>query len=576
MNNERIAEMFEQLADLLEFRGDNPFRTRAYRNASKAIRELGEPVSQILADTTRKLQDIEGIGEAVAEKCQVIVDSGVLPQLEELKQVIPETVLDLMKVPGLGPKKAKALYETLQIATLDQLKQACEAGQISTLKGFGKKTEQTILAGIQLAQTSSLRQLWAKVDRVVQQLKTHLSTCNAIQQMEFAGSYRRGKETVGDLDILVSATDFNAVMDRLAVFPDVEQVLARGDTKMSVRLFSRLQVDLRVVPQESFGAALQYFTGSKEHTVIVRNRAKQLGLKINEWGVYRISDDTKIAGATEEDVYASVGLPWFDPAIREARHEFEWAEQGALPKLIDTKDIRGDLHMHTTASDGSASIAEMVAAAKLCGLDYIAITDHSKRVSLANGLTSERVLAQWKEIDFFNEQHGGDFLVLKGIECDILENGDLDLPDDVLAQADWVTASIHYGQQQPARQITDRLLGAISHPSISAISHPTGRLLNEREPYDVLLEEVYSAAAKYGKFLELNASPKRLDLNDLQCSIAKSHGILIVINTDAHSPEGLMSMRYGIMQARRAGLTAKDVANARPWKEMKRLIGKSA
>jgi DNA polymerase (family 10) len=371
-------------------------------------------------------------------------------------------------------------------------------------------------------------------------------------------------------------------MDRFAKFPALSSVIGRGDTKMSVRTGENFQVDLRVVPARSFGAALQYFTGSKEHNVVLRGRAKQQGLKINEYGVFRVADSSGdseeagayIAGEAEEDVYRALGLPWIPPELREGRQEFQWADPNKLPPLIELSDIQGDLHMHTTATDGTASLEEMAEAAYRRGLRYIAITDHSQRVSMARGLNAERLLAQWREIDELNERwrsrHDGAFVVLKGIECDILEAGGMDLPDDVLAQADWVLASIHYGQRQSRAQITDRILGAIRNPHVSAIAHPTGRLLNQREPYEVDMEAVIQAAVEHGKILELNANPMRLDLNDLHCAQARAAGVPIVINTDAHSVDGLDVMRYGILQARRGALTRADVANTKPWSALSR------
>jgi DNA polymerase (family 10) len=333
-------------------------------------------------------------------------------------------------------------------------------------------------------------------------------------------------------------------------------------------------MDLRVVPAESFGAAWQYFTGSKEHNVILRGRAKQKGLKINEWGVYRVKggDETYIAGETEDDVYATLDLPVFPPEIREARREFDWAEEGELPELITLDNIRGDLHMHTTETDGKATLAEMIAAARERGLKYIAITDHSKRVSMANGLDEKRLLQQWAEIAQLNGELGKSFTVLKGIECDILEKGGMDLSDEVLAQADWVIASVHYGQQQSREQITKRIFGALENPHVDIIAHPTGRLINKREPYEVDLDAVFAAAKEHGKMLELNANPLRLDLNDVYCAAAKSHGIPIVISTDAHSTAHLDLLRHGIRQARRGGLTKDDVANTRTWPQMKKLL----
>jgi DNA polymerase (family 10) len=425
-----------------------------------------------------------------------------------------------------------------------------------------------------IAEQASVRLLWAKADEVVQSLREHLQKCKSVEQLEFAGSYRRCRETVGDLDMLVVAKKPDEVMDRLAQYGAIAEVLARGDTKMSVRLGTGLQVDLRVVPAESFGAALQYFTGSKDHNVRLRGMAKDKGLKINEYGVYRVQGDkeTYIAGRTERDVYATLNLPVFPPELRENRREFEWADRDELPDLIELSEIIGDLHMHTTATDGKASLPEMIAAAQARGLKYIAITDHSKRVSMARGLDAKRALEQWAEIDELRKDVDPAFTVLKGIECDILEKGGMDLPDDVLAQADWVIASIHYGQQQSRAEITQRLLGAIENKWVSMVAHPTGRIVNLRKPYEVDFEAVFKACKKHGKLLELNASPDRLDLNDVDCASARAHGIPIVINTDAHSTTQLELMRYGVLQARRAGLTRHDVANTRPWKDLQKLV----
>ena len=574
MKNSQIADLFEQLADLLEFQGANAFRTRAYRNGARAIRDLGESVKAIVEDDPKRLQEIDGIGKSVAEKCATLVQTGEIPQLTEVLEQVPETVLALLRIPGLGPKKAAVLFRELQIESLEQLQAACEAGQVEQLKGFGAKTQESILAGIAIASAAGERILWAHADEVVEELREHMASCPAIEQLDFAGSYRRGRETIGDLDILVVSQNVDPVMDHLAEFSRLQTVIVRGGTKMSIRLDTGLQVDLRVVPQESFGAALQYFTGSKDHNVIVRGLAKQQGLKINEWGVFRIQDDKEeyIAGQTEADVYATLNLPVFPPEMREARHEFELAAAGELPRLIQEEDIVGDLHMHTTETDGKASLSEMVAAAQSRGLQYIAITDHSQRVSMANGLDPLRLRQQWKEIDQMNASLGDSFTVLKGIECDILEKGGMDLPDDVLAEADWVLASIHYGQNQPRAQITERILGAIEHPHVSAIAHPTGRLINRREAYDVDMDAMFRATKEHGKLLELNANPLRLDLNDIYCAAAQKHSIPIVINTDAHSEQGLDVMRYGVLQARRGGLRPVDVANTRSWKDMHALL----
>jgi DNA polymerase (family 10) len=571
MTNAQIAAVFDEIADLLEFQNANQFRVRAYRNGARTIRDLTEPAESILADSNRSLTDLPGIGKDLADKIAVLVETGDLPMRQELQAEVPASVMALLRVPGLGPKKAAALHKELKITSLDELRAACESHQVKELKGFGEKTEQMILAGLDIAGQAQERMYWAEADVYAQALLTHLRVCKSIEEMEPAGSYRRGRETVGDLDILAVSSNPKEVMDRLGEFDGIGEVLARGDTKMSIRLAVGLQVDLRVVPAESFGAALQYFTGSKDHNVILRGRAKNVGLKINEYGVFR--GDKYIAGRTEKDVYAALDLPCFPPEIREARREFEWADAGKLPKLVELDDLQGDLHMHTTETDGKATLEEMVAAAKARGLKYIAITDHSKRVSMANGLDGRRLLQQWEQIDRLNEKVKG-IKVLKGVEVDILEKGGLDIEDKVLAEADWIVASVHYGQNQPREQITRRILEALQNPYVSAIAHPTGRLINRRKSYEVDLEAVYKAAREHGKFLELNANPARLDLDDIACAAAKNYGIPIVISTDAHSVDGLAAMRYGVLQARRAGLTKEDVANTRTWPAMKKLLGK--
>jgi DNA polymerase (family 10) len=495
-------------------------------------------------------------------------------------------VLLLARVPGVGPKKAVILQRELGINSLGELRAACETQRLRGLKGFGAKTEESILKGLCVAEAAGVRMRWADAQAYVESLLDHMRACPAARQVEVAGSYRRGRETIGDVDLLVDAVDSRAVMDHFAGYLPIEEVVARGDTKMTVRLSSQLQVDLRVVPTESFGAALQYFTGSKEHNVAVRSRAKQQGLKVSEWGVFRVraagsapvdeaappaATDEYVAGRSEEDVYAALELPWFPPELREAREEFEWAAAGALPQLITLADIRGDLHMHTTSTDGQNSIEEMVAAARVRGLQYIAITDHSQRVSMARGLDAGRLRRQWQEVDQVNRQVE-DIEVLKGIECDILEKGGMDLPDDVLAEADWVIASLHYGQAQSRQQITERIVGALENPHVDMLAHPTGRLINRRDAYDVDIDAVLAAAARHGKFVELNANPARLDLHDVHCAMARRLSIPVVINTDAHSTAGLDVMQYGVLQARRGGLTAGHVLNALPWQEFKRRL----
>lgn len=573
MNNVLIAEAFDLIADLLEFQGANPFRVRAYRNGARTVRDYPEPMESIVGDPDRKLTDIEGLGKDLAEKIVTLCSGVPLPMLEELKAQVPQSVLTLLRIPGLGPKKAALLYSELKIATLDELRQACEAQQVRKLKGFGAKTEELILAGIGLAATIDVRLTWADADKFAQAIRAWMSGCPEVEKLEVAGSYRRGRDTIGDLDFLAVSSQPEIVMDRFAAFPDAVSVIGRGPTKISLRLADGLQVDLRVVPAQSFGAALQYFTGSKDHNIVVRGRAKDRGLKINEYGVYRVEGkrETLVAGATEEEVYATLDLPWFPPELREARREFDWAAAGALPQLVELSDLRGDLHMHTTETDGKATLEEMIAAAQQRGLEFVAITDHSKRVTMARGLDAERLRDQWRAIDKINKRLKG-FRVLKGIECDILEKGGLDLDDDVLSEADWVVASVHYGQNQPREQITKRIVDALANPNVSAIAHPTGRLINRRKAYEVDLQAVFRAAREHGKMLELNANPRRLDLDDVACAMAKSQGVPIVISSDAHSTAGLDVLRYGILQARRGGLTKMDVANARPLEEFVKLL----
>ena len=574
LNNAQIAALFDELADWLEFEGANAFRIRAYRNAARTIRDYPGSIAALAREDPKQLIAIEGIGKGVAEKCHALVETGQIPQLEELRRSIPPTVLEIMRIPGIGPKKAKALFDQLNIRTIDDLRKACESHHVQDLKGFGPKTEASIVEQLGRADFTEHRIYWADADAIAQQLREYLAPVESVGQLAFAGSYRRGKETVGDLDLLAESADPGPVMDRLAAYPLIGEVMLRGDTKMSVRLQSGLQVDLRVVPSESFGAALQYFTGSKAHNVTLRHRAKQQGLKINEYGVFRIDDEseTYIGGRVEEEVYAALGLPCFPPEIREDRFEFEWAEEGPLPELVAHGDLRGDLHMHTSATDGRNTLREMAQAAIARGLRYIAITDHSKRVSMAHGLDADRLRAQWREIDELNTELGRRLKVLKGVECDILEDGRLDLADDVLAEADWVVASVHYGQSQPRDQITARIVGALEHRSVHCIAHPTGRLLNRRPPYDVDMEAVIAAAATEGKMLELNANPARLALNDIHCRAAQRLGVPIVISSDAHSTAGLDVLRYGILQARRGGLTASDVANTLAWSQFRKLI----
>lgn len=568
MDNGKIASLLEEMADLLEFRGENPFRIRAYRNGAKAIKDLTESVAGILADPTRRLDSIPGIGKTLVDKAKVLVETGSLPQLEKLRREVPEVVLSMARIPGLGAKKAAVLHQELKLKTLDDLRRACEQDAVKVLKGFGAKTQQVILEGLEIAEAAAERIYWAKGDQLANDIADHMGLCDAIERMEWAGSYRRGRETVGDLDLLVVASDRKLAMDQFESFPGRSQTILRGETKVSIRVGKAFQVDLRLVDDSEFGAAMQYFTGSQAHNVHVRRLAKQKGLKVNEYGVFRIDDESRIAGASEQEVYQAIGLPWIPPELREDRLEFD-LDESELHELLQLDQVLGDLHMHTTATDGEATIREMADAAISRGLSYIAITDHSQRVSMAMGLDPERLREQWRAIDQIRPEYEGRLTILKGIECDILEKGGMDLPDDCLAEADWVLASIHYGQKQSREQITDRMLGAIENPHVDCIAHPTGRLINRRRPYEIDMDAVMDAVQEHGKLMELNANPARLDLNEIHLAAAKRRGIPVTISTDAHSILGLDVMRYGILQARRGGLNSKDVANTLEWHEMK-------
>lgn len=571
MQNAEIARQFEALADLLEIQGANPFRLRAYRNAARTISGLSESIQDIVKENPSDLQELPGIGKDLAEKISTIVETSTLPQLDDLKEEVPADVVRMLDIPGIGPKKVAFLFKELSIQSLDDLKAAAENGVIAEQKGFGKKTEQIILEGLEHLSQAGNRVRLAEAKTQSDAIIDDLGQLDSVSQISEAGSCRRRKETVGDLDILVTSSQPNEVMDALADHELVNKVLARGDTKQRVRLNSGLELDLRVVPEESYGAALLYFTGSKEHNIVLRRRSQEKGLKLNEYGLFK--KDKLVSGKTEEEVYQTLDLPWIPPEIREDRMEFDAADKNELPKLLELKDIRGDLHMHTTATDGTASIQEMAEGALAKGYQYIAITDHSKRVTMANGLDAKRLRVHWKAIDKIQEKVP-DIQILKGIECDILEDGSMDLPDDVLSEADWVIAVLHYGLKQPQDQINRRLLNAIQNPHVSILGHLSGRLIGKRPGADLNYGAILKAAADHGTMLEINAHPMRLDIDDIHAARAKELGIPIVINTDAHSVKGFDVMQYGVYQARRAGLTKKDVANTKTWKQFQKLLKK--
>jgi DNA polymerase (family X) len=569
MQNGEIAGLFLELADLLEIQGSNPFRIRAYRNAARTIENETESFDLIVKNSPEELQSFSGIGKDLAEKIVHVVETGSFSQLEELRNEIPVGVVQMLRLPGIGPKKVGAMYRELSLTTIDELKAAAEQGQISELKGFAKKTEESILKGIEHLAEMGNRALLAEAKAQADLIVEDLSQLDSVQNISVAGSCRRRKETVGDLDLLISSENSEEAMETLKEHPLVSEVLQQGKTKQRVRLNTGLEMDLRVVPEDSYGAAMQYFTGSKEHNIVMRKKAQERGWKLNEYGLFE--GEKQIAGTSEEEIYTQLGLEWIPPELREDRGEFEASEKGTLPKLIELKDIRADLHMHTTASDGTASIKEMAEAAKKLGWKYISITDHSKRVTMANGLDEKRLRKHWENIRKVQEEIKG-IDILCGIECDILEDGTMDLSEEVLLEADWVVAVLHYGLKQPKEKINERLLNAIRCPAVTAIGHLTGRLVNRRKGADMDVDDIFKAASDYGVMMEINAHPKRLDLNDLHARKARDMGIPIVINTDAHSTNGFDVMQYGIFQARRAGLEKKDVANTRTLKQFRKML----
>src|SRR6058998_3218537 len=569
MQNPDIARLFDEVADLLEIQDANPFRVRAYRNAARTIRDFPEPITDLVRAGTKDLTDIAGIGDDLAEKITAIVTTGELPLQKELARKLPAGLLDLLRIPGLGPKRVKLLYKKLKVKSAADLAAALDKGRVRKLKGFGPKMEEKMRAGIGQAQVGERRMLLNEAETQATAVVAYLEAGGGIRQMEVAGSYRRRRETIGDLDIVVTSEGKNSapVMDRFVAYGDVANVISKGDTRATVKLRGGLQVDLRAVEPDAYGAALLYFTGSKAHNVALRQLAQEKGLKLNEYGLYR--GERRVAAATEAEIYRALGLDWIPPELREARGEIALAREHRLPTLVSADAIRGDLQMHTTASDGQATFQAMAEAARGRGYAYIAITDHSKRVTMARGLDASRLREQWKEIDAWNAATRG-FTILKGVELDVLEDGTLDLPDDVLAEADYVVATMHYGLNQSERQLTKRLVGAAEHPWVDAIGHPTGRLLGKREPYPLDFDALCRAAAEAGCLLELNGNPERIDLPDTLAAAAKGHGVRFALSTDSHQPGHLAFMRYAVDLARRAGLEAGDVLNTRPLDEFRR------
>jgi DNA polymerase (family 10) len=561
MQNADIARQLDEVADLLEISEANPFKVRAYRNAARTVRDHPEPLAELVRAGGFDLTELPSIGEGIAEEIEALVATGEMPQRQKLMKKLPPGLLDLLRIPGLGPKRVKLLHEKLKVKSLADLAKAIEGGKLAKLAGggFGPKMVEKIRAGLGAAERVERRMILHEAEHHARALVEYLRGGGAIQQIEVAGSFRRRRETIGDLDILVTSTAPDQVMARFTHYPDVKRVMSQGPTRATVRLSGGLQVDLRAVEPDAYGSALQYFTGSQAHSIELRKIAQAKKLKLNEYGVYQ--GTRRVAGRTEEDVYAALGLDWIPPELREARGEIELARTHRLPTLVTLEQVRGDLQMHTDASDGQTPIGPMVDAARALGYAYIAITDHSKRVSMS-GLDAAKLRAQWKTIDMLNADAPG-VRVLKSVEMDILENGRLDFEDDVLAEADYVVATIHYGLKQSERQITDRLLGAIANQYVDAIGHPTGRVVNGREPYALGFDVVARAAAAAGCLLEINGS-ERLDLPDTLAAAAKAYGARFVLSTDAHDPRQLGNMKFAVALARRAGLEAADVANTRP------------
>lgn len=561
LTNRDVVRILREIAALLEIKGENRYRILAYQRAADAIEHLGRDLHTLWQEG--RLDEIPGVGEAIAAKIDELFRTGRLEYLERLEREYPRTLIELLDVPDLGPKRVRTLYEQLGITTLDELEQAARDGKLRTLPGFGAKTEAKILEGIQRLRRRSDRTLLGvalpRALDIVQTLREQVGS--ALVEIELAGSLRRRKATIGDMDIVAAAHDPDAVMEAFAALPQVAEVLWRGSTKTRVRLHTGDEVDLRVVAPERWGTALQYFTGSQAHNVRLREMALAQGLSLSEYSFKR-EDGSEILCAREEEVYATLGLAWIPPELREDWGEIEAARTGTLPRLVTLDDIRGDLHMHTTASDGRLSLREMVEGARRHGYAYIAITDHSQSLGMVNGLDVERLRAQRAEIRALQAEYD-DILILQGAEVEIKADGTLDYPDDVLAELDIVIASLHTALRQPREQITQRLLNAIRNPHVDIIGHPTGRLLLKRDGADLDMDAVLQAAAETGTVLEINASPERLDLDPVYVRQAIARGCLLAIDTDAHHTDDFANMQYGVWQARRGWAEARHILNTR-------------
>ncbi len=564
VQNAEIAAMFDQAAELLEIAGESPFRARAYRRAARVIDGLPRSVGTVLAGGG-SLSELPGIGKDLAGKICDIVTTGHFELLDSLKKQLPGDLGDMAALPGLGPKRVKLLYDKLNVRSLDDLRRVLKSGRLAELRGFGPVSAKKLAAALEKPREQKRYRL-AVAEAEAEALVAFLRNGGRIA---VAGSLRRRRETVGDIDVLVTAKDAAAVGGRLVTYDSVAEVLARGPTRTTVVLRSGLQVDVRAVPEASYGAALMYFTGSQAHNILLRGIANEHGWKLNEYGLF--SGKRRIAGAAEEEVYKKLGLAYVPPEMREDRGEVALARAGKVPRLVTVQDMRGDLHVHSDWTDGAAPIEAMAEGARALGYAYVALTDHSRRVAMAHGLDPARVSRQIKEIDRINRRLSG-ITILKGIEVDILKDGDLDLPDATLAKLDVVVASVHSFFDLPRDAQTERVIRAMRNPHVAIIGHPSGRLIGSRPPYDIDMGRIIAAAAELGCCLEINAQPERLDLDDIHARAAKEAGVRLAISTDAHSVAGFRNMRFGVDQARRAWLTAEDVVNTRPLHELPRML----
>ncbi len=571
VHNKEIAAILNEVADLLDIQGENEFRIRSYRNAARTISESSKNLREI-AGNKKEIQEMPGIGKSMVGKIQEIAGTGKLKQLEKLRKKIPPGLLEVMKLEQMGPQRTKILYNKLNISSIEDLRKAVEEGKVEELEGFGKKTAEKIKKEIETFKEKggSERFKLNDAEDFVQPLVEYLE--KKLDDAEVAGSYRRRKETVGDIDILATSGKPEEGMEYFVNYEETDEILAKGETKSSIKLRSGLQVDLRVIPKASYGAALLYFTGSKEHNIDLRKIGQSKDYKINEYGVYK--GKKKQAGKTEEEIYKKLGLRYIEPEMREKRGEIEAAKENKLPDLLTLDDIRGDLHMHTKASDGKNSLKEMAEAAADRGYDYIAITDHSKKVSMANGLDEKRLAEEIENIDKLNEELGH-IRILKSIEVDILEDGSLDLSDEILKELDLVTCSVHYHMKLSEEKQTTRILKAMDNPYFNILAHPTGRMIQQRDPYALDMEKVMKEAKDRGCFLEINANPDRLDLNDTHIKMAKDMGLKLSIGTDSHSIANLDFIKYGVDQARRGWLEKEEVINTRSWKSLKSLLNRN-